>query len=205
MARSQLIARQSAHPQGLFGHVVARVMALDTRSLNQRVFEVLDPKPGQQILEVGCGHGRMLRRIARAVAPGRAVGSDPSEVMRAVAGRHLRREISAGAARVTEGEAAKLPFADASFDQAVSVHTLYFWPDLDAGLGEIRRVLRPGGRLVLAFHDGADPAVLAKLPANVYTLRARADVARRLEAAGYADAAAPIDPASQRVIATARA
>ncbi|MDJ0787838.1 MAG: methyltransferase domain-containing protein [Myxococcota bacterium] len=204
MARSQLIARQSSHPTGPLGHVVARVMAVDTRRLNQRMFEILDPQPGQKILELGSGHGRMLRRIARAVAPGGiAVGADPSEVMRRVARRHLHRELAAGTARLVEGAAASLPLPDAGFDQAASVHTLYFWPDLDAGLRELHRVLRPGGRLLMAFHDGADPAILSKLPANIYTLRPRDAVADGLRAAGFHDVSVPIDPETRRVIATA--
>ena len=104
MPKPLVIARQSAHPRGLLGHLVARVMALETRPLNQRVLEALEPKPGERILEVGCGHGRTLRRLAAAVAPGEVVGVDPSAVMRRVAARHLRPLIAAGRVRIAVKE-----------------------------------------------------------------------------------------------------
>ena len=67
MSKPELIARQSAHPRGLLGHIVARVMAFDTASVNRRVLEILRPEPGERILELGCGHGRALRRVAKRI------------------------------------------------------------------------------------------------------------------------------------------
>jgi len=193
MAKSETIARQSAHPRGWLGHIVARVMALDTAAVNRRVLRALEPKPGERVCELGCGHGRALRRVARAVAPGEAVGVDPSSVMRSVASRHLRRDIAAGRARVVAGDSRGIPEPDGCFDKLWSVHTLYFWSDLDAGLREVRRVLRPGGVVLLAFHSSENAAIAAKLPASVYALRsgnAVADAARR---AGFSDVSVSVD------------
>ena len=193
MAKSVLIARQSAHPRGWLGHVVARVMALDTAAVNRRVLRALEPKPGERVCELGCGHGRTLRRLARAVAPGEAVGVDPSSVMRGVATRHLRREIAAGHARIAAGDSGGIPEPDGAFDKLVSVHTRYFWPDLDAGLREVRRVLRPGGLLLLVFHSSENAPVAAKLPASVYTLHAGDAVADAARRAGFSDVSVSID------------
>jgi ubiquinone/menaquinone biosynthesis C-methylase UbiE len=192
MAKPELIARQSAHPSGLFGHLVARVMALETAPVNRHAVERLAPKPGERILELGCGHGRTLRQVADRLGHGFAAGVDPSQVMLAVARRHLRREIAAGRARVDEGDAARIPHADGSFDKAFSVHTLYFWPRLDAGLRELRRVLRPGGELLLVFRE-RDPAAVAELPAAVYTLRSADEVGKELEAAGFRGVASAME------------
>jgi ubiquinone/menaquinone biosynthesis C-methylase UbiE len=206
MAKSELIARQSAHPTGLLGHVVARVMALDTARVNRRVLRALEPKPGERILELGCGHGRTLRRVARAVgSAGEAVGVDPSDVMVRVARRHNRREIAAGSARVEPGDSTCIPEPDDSFDKLFSVHTLYFWPYLDAGLRELRRVLRPGGLLLLAFHSGENAEVAAKLPDTVYTLRSDVEVADALRRAGFTDVAVTRDADTQLRLARAHA
>jgi ubiquinone/menaquinone biosynthesis C-methylase UbiE len=204
MAKSELIARQSAHPTGLLGHVVARVMAFDTAAVNRRVLEVLEAKPGERILELGCGHGRSLRRIADAVAPACAVGVDPSPVMCGVARRHNRRAIDAGRARVGPGDSRHIPEPDASFDKVFSVHTLYFWPDLDEGLREIRRVLRSGGELLLAFHSGENSDIAPHLPTSVYTLRKDEEVADALARAGFREIAITIEPDGLR-LARARA
>jgi SAM-dependent methyltransferase len=193
MAKPELIARQSAHPTGLFGHVVARVMAFDTARANQRLLERLEPKRGEAILELGCGHGRTLRRVADRTAPGLAAGVDPSEVMLRVARSYLRRAIAAGHASVEAGDAAAIPHADATFDKAFSVHTLYFWPDLAAGLRELHRVLRPGAELFLGFHDGSDSEKRAQLPDSVYTLRSAGEVERGLEAAGFDEIRCELD------------
>jgi ubiquinone/menaquinone biosynthesis C-methylase UbiE len=152
--------------------------------VNRRAVALLDPMPGERILELGCGHGRTLRRVAARVGRGLAAGVDPSQVMLGVARRHLRREIAAGRAHVDAGDAARIPHADGSFDKAFSVNTLYFWPRLDAGLRELRRVLRPGGELLLVFRE-RDPAAVAELPASVYTLRSADEVVSALEAAEF--------------------
>jgi SAM-dependent methyltransferase len=66
------------------------------------------------------------------------------------------------------------------------VHTLYFWPDPARQLAELHRVLRPGGRLVLAFRERTDQAV-ARFPAPTYTFYSTDEVAALLTAAGFRD------------------
>jgi ubiquinone/menaquinone biosynthesis C-methylase UbiE len=66
-----------------------------------------------------------------------------------------RRAIAAGRVRLARGEAAKLPFPDASFDKALAANCVQFWRDLPAALAELRRVLAPGGALLIGIrvHD----------------------------------------------------
>lgn len=207
MPKSLWISRQSAHPTGFLGHVVARVMARETAAANRDVLAALEAKPGERVLELGCGHGRTLRQVANDVAPGSglAVGVDPSAVMRDVARRTLRGAIGAGHARVEEGDSAAIAEPEASFDKLFSVHTLYFWPDLDAGLREARRVLRRGGLLLLAFHSSENAVVAAKLPSRVYTLRSDDEVAEALGRAGFTDVTISADPRTELRLARASA
>ncbi len=203
MAKPKFIARQSAHPTGLFGHVVARVMALDTARANRSLLDRLEPKPSERILELGCGHGRTLREVATRTAPGLVAGVDPSKVMLRVARRHLRRAIAAGQASVQEGDAGHIPHPNQTFDKAFSVHTLYFWPDLGAGLRELFRVLKPGGELLLGFHDGSDPKLRGELPDSVYTLRSGEEIARALGAAGFREVTCETDDETGLIFARA--
>src|SRR5919204_412524 len=72
---------------------------------------------------------------------------------------HLGSGAGSGARRLDlrVGSVERLPFPDASFDHAVGVNTVAVWPDLEAGLRELHRVLRPGGRLLLGWHGRHSP------------------------------------------------
>lgn len=107
---------------------------------------------GRDVVEVGCGTGLILRRIA-AVAR-RAVGVDLSP-------RMLDRARARGL-EVVEGAAGALPFADRSFDLAVSFKTLPHVPDLHAALIEMARVVRPEGRIVAGLYNPRSVRALVK-------------------------------------------
>jgi SAM-dependent methyltransferase len=99
---------------------------------------VTDARP-RRVLEVGCGWGELAEWIARATEA-EVVAIDLSPRMVELAGA---RGVDARLADVQS-----LPFDDAEFDVVVAAWMLYHVPDLDRGLAEISRVLRPGGRLV---------------------------------------------------------
>jgi ubiquinone/menaquinone biosynthesis C-methylase UbiE len=118
--------------------------------------------PGQRVLDVACGTGVLACAAAERVGPGGAVtGLDLNDEMLAIArGKSARIEWK-------NGRAESLPFADASFDRVASQFGLMFFEDRAAGLGEMMRVLRPGGRMAVAVCDALDHspgyAVLAEL------------------------------------------
>lgn len=126
---------------------------LITRS---RLRETLDPVPGEQVLEIGPGTGYYSLDLARAVAPdGRLDILDiQPEFLDHVMER--AREAQLGNVHPTEGDAQSLPFEGATFDACVLVTVLGEIPDQEAGLREIERVLRPGGRLIVG-ELAADP------------------------------------------------
>jgi SAM-dependent methyltransferase len=184
MAKSELIARQSRQPSGWLGEIVVRVMAFDTAHANRIAIESLAVQAGEAVLEVGCGHGRTLARIAQAPC-GFLAGIDPSEVTVRLARRRLRRWIEAGRAEISLAASSALPYPDARFDAVLAVHVLYFWKDAIADLREIRRVLRPGGRALLGYRP-RDAETLAALPATVYSLRSVEETEELLAMAGFA-------------------
>ncbi|HEX5066172.1 MAG TPA: class I SAM-dependent methyltransferase [Myxococcota bacterium] len=185
MAKPEWIARQSQRPSGWIGEIVARVMSFETAPANRAALDVLAVQPGEEVLEVGCGHGRTLARLA-ATAGVRVAGVDPSDVMVGVARRRLRRAIAAGRAEVALGSGEALPHPAARFDAAFAVHVVYFWREPQADLQELRRVLRPGGRLLLGYKP-RDEKTLAALPASVYTLRKVEEIEALLADAGFGE------------------
>jgi ubiquinone/menaquinone biosynthesis C-methylase UbiE len=150
------------------GRFIAGVMAHETADFNEQATRLLQPAPSDWVLEIGFGHGRTIERLAKTVNRGRVCGVDVSESMLNVAIRRNRRAIDEGRMELRRGDCASLPFDDASFDGALSVHTLYFWSDPAACLRETRRVLRPGARLVLGFLP-ADSSRRKSFPTEIYT------------------------------------
>ncbi len=126
------------------------------RPVHDAVLGVLASEPCARVLDIGCGTGRLAERLVTAseVRSLRSVvGCDFSAGMLAHAAERLARggATRAVAAALVRGDATRLPFADASFDAAVSTEAFHWFPDQDAALRELHRVLRPGGRLLLAL------------------------------------------------------
>ena len=111
----------------------------------QVAFEAVAEAKPRRVLEVGPGRGKLAERIRNELGP-EIVAVDQSERM-----VELTRKRGIGS---IVGDVQDLPFPDGVFDVAVAAWMLYHVPDLDRGLGELRRVLDPGGRLV-AVTNGA--------------------------------------------------
>lgn len=132
----------------------------------QEVADLLDVPPGSQVLEVGYGSGALLRSLRQSPAR-RICGVDPSPQMRRMARRRCPR------ADLRLGTAARTGFADGEFDRVVSVHNVGFWPDLSAGLRELHRVTRPGGRVLIAWPGGRNTTRMVQLMALPYRTLSR--------------------------------
>lgn len=140
---------QYRRPHGDLGRKIGQDMARDHLPENLWTVDLLDPQPADRILEVGFGPGVAVEEILKR-APGAFVaGVDFSETMVRAASERNADAIKAERADLRYGEASQLPFADASFDKAFSIHGLYFWSNPLEVLRELYRVLKPGGLLVL--------------------------------------------------------
>jgi ubiquinone/menaquinone biosynthesis C-methylase UbiE len=104
---------------------------------------------GDTILDVGCGGGAMVRKLAAIAAEGKVYGVDHSEQSVAAARRSNKQGIAEGRVEIRQASVSALPFPDGLFDLVTAVETHYFWPDLPADMREILRVLKPGGTLVV--------------------------------------------------------
>lgn len=109
-----------------------------------KVARAADVSDGADVLDIGCGTGVLARRALELVGPkGRVVGVDPNKGMLAVARRTVDVEWVSGMAE-------SLPLPDDSFDAVVSQFAIMFFEDPSTALGEMSRVLRPGGRVAIA-------------------------------------------------------
>jgi ubiquinone/menaquinone biosynthesis C-methylase UbiE len=130
--------------------------------------ELIRCPPGQALLDVGCGNGLWLDIARRESKPGLAVGVDLSFGMVQVVRTRLPD------APTAQGDAMALPFRDDAFDTIFALWMLYHVPTKASALAEIRRVLRPGGRLIAATNatvidDALDQLVRGALEATIAT------------------------------------
>lgn len=137
-------------PHGLLGQIGGQLMSLD-RALPAWVLDLLQVDPSDSVLEVGPGPGLGLELAAAKAYAGRVVGVDPSETMLRMARRRNLPQIRAGRVELRQGTVDQLPLSDATFDKAMTMNSLHLWPSPVAGLLEIRRTLRPGGRIAVAI------------------------------------------------------
>ena len=96
--------------------------------------------PGASVLDVGCGPGHLTRRLAALGFDATGIDLDPAMVERATA---------RGGGHYVAADAASLPFDDGVFDLVVSTLSMHHWTDAHAGIAEIGRVVRPGGRVLI--------------------------------------------------------
>lgn len=143
------VFRQVRKPSGPLGRRAVRAMNLShARMTDWGLEQVIAPK-NALILEVGCGGGRTVRRLAALAPDGRVVGLDYSSASVAVSRDTNAHEIETGRVQILQGSVAALPFPDGTFDIVTAVETHYYWPDLPANVREILRVLKPGGTFAL--------------------------------------------------------
>lgn len=157
MTVKQRLAAQTLTPSGVLGWVAAGVMLVQGPAgcRHQAVADLADLEPDDALLDVACGSGLFLRRLAAHVQ--RVAGVDLSSVQVGLARRLLRERIEAGTAEVVEGDAAALPWPDNAFS-VVTCNCLFCVAEAERAVAEMYRVLRPGGRLVLATDFHNDPA-----------------------------------------------
>src|SRR5215467_5155168 len=127
LRRPEFIARQAAHPRGLVGRLLFRVMAAETLAVNERALQLLELGRTSRVLEVGFGHGRTLARALELAPNGLVAGIDISaNMVRAFRSRQLRSNGQVPM-DVMEASSNRIPYPNAHFDRVYAVHTIYFW------------------------------------------------------------------------------
>ncbi len=209
-------AQFSEQVQGMFDRIAGRYDLLNSvmtaglhHAWRERAADRAEVEPGDSVLDVCCGTGDLAFELAGRVAPnGRVVGSDFSEPM-----LDLAREKAAGRdapVRFEWADALRLPYDEDRFDAVTVGFGVRNLSDLDRGLAEMRRVLRPGGRLVIleitqptrpplsTFYSlwfdrivpvlgriAGDSAAYSYLPESVRSFPSPRGLAEKMDAAGF--------------------
>ncbi len=152
MGLAENLLRDSfGRPKGLLGKIGGFILARTNRKCAAWVVDILDVKPDNRVLEIGFGPGVGLELLARQAPMAKVFGVDVSEEMFRQATARNRAAIARGQMELRLGPAENLPFSDQRFDKALSINSLHIWSDPNAGLREVWRVTKPGGRIAFAF------------------------------------------------------
>ena len=107
------------------------------------------------VLDIGCGTGTLAGLVGTSPLPARVVGLDYSQAMCTQAARKAAQAEMSAVARFVTGDSEHLPFADGAFDIITCSNSFHHYPDQQGVVNEMRRLLSPGGRLILidGFRD----------------------------------------------------
>jgi SAM-dependent methyltransferase len=154
---------QCQRPSGWMGKFVLWSMNRRHSKLTDWGLEHVSIRERDTILDVGCGGGRTASKLAAAASKGTVSGIDYSEESVAAARRFNRKLIELRRVDVRQASVTELPFADNGFDLVTAVETHFWWQDIRAGMREIFRVLKPGGRMLIIaeFYNGGRHAKYA--------------------------------------------
>lgn len=182
---------QSRRPRGLAGWLLARGMNRAHAPMVNWALSLISLQELRAVLDIGCGGGGALLRLSELAPQAELHGIDYSPQSLGVAVRANRRLMEQGRVFLREADVSDLPYDDGRFDLAVAINSHYFWPDLEAGLGEIMRVLQPRGSVALAGgeylggkYDTRNRKLASSGRMNCQTLPELRDI---LSQAGYSD------------------
>jgi ubiquinone/menaquinone biosynthesis C-methylase UbiE len=147
----RILMRMFGRPQGILGRLGGIIMARTNEQCAAWVINLLDIQPNDRVLEVGFGPGVGIQLLARSVSGGYVAGVDPSEEMVQQVKARNAKAIANGQVDLRCGSVESLPFEDNAFNKALAINSMQVWPDAVAGLREMQRIMKPGGRIALGF------------------------------------------------------
>ena len=183
--------RQVRKPSRWIGRPFAWIMNRSHSALTDWGLTHVAIEKSFTILDVGCGGGRTIAKLAARAPEGRVEGVDYADGSVAASRAHNAELIRAERVDVRHASVSKLPFPDGTFDLVTAIETQYYWPDLPNDMREILRVLKPGGELVVVAesfrggkHDWLQGPVLRLLGSTALTPSDNRELFSR---AGYVD------------------
>lgn len=210
------MANRSAHvsqcqkPRGWLGRFVLWNMNSRHSKVTDWGMAHVSVETHYTILDVGCGGGRTVSKLAAMAAQGKVYGVDFSEASVAASKRTNARWIEMGRVEIRHGSVSQLPFPDGMFDLITAVETHFWWPNLPGDMREVFRVLKPGGMLILIaeVYKGAN-TTMARLcekyaPQTGLKLLSIDEHRELLAATGFSDVQVDTDPGKGWICVTGK-
>jgi ubiquinone/menaquinone biosynthesis C-methylase UbiE len=145
------LMRMFGRPEGVLGRLGGIIMGRMNADCGAWVSDFLAVGPNDSVLEVGFGPGVTIQRLSKLAAEGHVAGIDQSREMVEQARARNTTALQSGHVDLRFGAVESLPFDGNSFDKALATNSMQVWADAVAGLREIWRVMKPGGKIALGF------------------------------------------------------
>jgi SAM-dependent methyltransferase len=185
------VVRQVRKPTRWVGRLFAWLMNVSHSGLTNWGLEHVVVQKGSTVLDVGCGGGRTIEKLAALAPKGMIYGADYAEGSVAASRGKNSRLIEAGRVEITQASVSDLPFPNDKFDLVTAVETQYYWPHLITDMQEILRVLAPGGTLLViaeSYKGGKNDALQRPVMKLLKSSHLSVDEQRDLfAAAGFRD------------------
>ncbi len=149
MTSGNVPTNQCSKPTGWFGRFTLWRMNLSHSRLTDWGLTHVSIGNDLTILDVGCGGGRTVNKLAAIATQGKVYGVDYSDESVAATKKTNAQWIDTGRVEIRQASVSQLPFPDGMFDLVTAVETHFWWPDLPGDMREVFRVIKPGGTLVL--------------------------------------------------------
>ena len=188
----RFMTTQFGNPRGVFGKFIGNRMAKGNVYDAQWTISLLNIQPHDHILEIGFGPGVSTQLASEKASKGFVAGIDHSRTMVQAASQRNAPAIQSGLMELKQGEVSSLPYPDQSFDMAFSLHSIYFWPEPEDCLKEIRRVLKPEGLLAITIQPKDKWG--QKVDPSIMTLYFGSEVVSLFSEAGYRNIHVEVSP-----------
>ena len=150
---SVYLITQVRKPSRWVGRLFARLMNKSHSDLTDWGLGHVVIEKDFSILDVGCGGGRTVNKMALAATEGSVQGVDYAPGSVAESHAYNKQLIADGRVHIEHASVSKLPFAADRFDLVTAIETQYYWPNLPEDMREILRVLKPGGTLLIVAEN----------------------------------------------------
>ncbi|NLP59746.1 class I SAM-dependent methyltransferase [Paraburkholderia sacchari] len=172
-AFESVLMRSFGRPSGILGWLGGKLMASMNKPCAAWVIGLLDIRAPDRVLEIGFGPGVGIQLLVETAMPAHVDGIDASQEMLKQAAARNAAAIGDGKVNLRLGPVESLPFDNDTFDKILTINSMQIWPDPEAALAEIRRVLKAGGTIALGF--------------TIYSGQKPGGLVERLAAAGFSE------------------
>jgi ubiquinone/menaquinone biosynthesis C-methylase UbiE len=182
---------QFRRPTGVQGRAVAALMNKEHDHLSNWGLSHVKIEPDFVVLDVGCGGGKTIGKLASHAVQGRVFGIDYSSDMVAYSKKENQKLEAEDRINLVQGSVEKMSFPNDFFDLVTAIETYYFWPNLSRAFQEIKRVLKPGAKLLIVsemIKDGKYEVENAEMVAKAHVkLFSVQEIVNMLECEGLVD------------------